>query len=662
MHNYVGFISYAHADNIIAKRLQNHLETFKLPKNLKTLATRQSLSPLFRDATELSAHHNLNEKIHEAIKNSQYLIVLCSPAAKASFWVNEEIRLFQKHHGDAAILCVLAEGTPDTAFPPALIEKGQEPLAATLEGGRDGFRLGTTQLAAAMFGLGLDQLIRRDAQRRRRQTQVIVSLALFFSSFMGLTAYGAIKARNAAVTNRTEAESLVQYMIGDLKNKLVPLGRLDVLDGMGEKIKLYYGNSDIDKMPNARLFRYARALHLLTQVEIDAGKYDKAEIYAREAAAITERALERDRNYTTAIYNHSQSQYWLGAVKFKKGNFENAFPFWDEYKSLSHKLYETRPDNFNWVIERANGENNIALLHHRLRNFEKSENFYETSIKFFDEALTLNPENLSASFGLANVYSGIARVALIRDTPEMVKHYRTKQIKIYQKLRNKHPQNKHIQYRIALSKVNYLNDVITNEIDLITSPDSLQALASLRQLIEHEPDNTDWLKTFANHNYNILSIRQNRGLSPPKIEEWDQLISYIEVNPNSVNLIPVLQGSQIRRHIATGNLKLAQNELSLIKPIQTLKDEDHLQSLSRLNIFMNLNYQLGDINRAEKFASITLKSPVYTYEQNLPATLKKKIDALTVLNKCLETDVLLKKLKVRNYNINMELSTCKRRE
>ena len=100
-YRYQAFISYAHKDEAVAARLHRALETYKIPKNIEL--TQKALSPIFRDTAELTAHHSLSEKIREAVQSSRFLIVLCSPAAKASHWVNEEIRLFRSLHGEGSI-------------------------------------------------------------------------------------------------------------------------------------------------------------------------------------------------------------------------------------------------------------------------------------------------------------------------------------------------------------------------------------------------------------------------------------------------------------------------------------------------------------------------------------------------------------------------------
>ena len=133
-----------------------------------------------------------------------------------------------------------AEGAPEISFPPALTEGGREPLAANIGGSKDNFRLGTTQLAASMLGVGLDQLIQRDAKRRRNRFRVLTAASIAFAAIMGGMAWTAIDARDAAEISRTEAEKMVEFMLTDLKSDLEPVGKLNILDDVGKRVTQYY--------------------------------------------------------------------------------------------------------------------------------------------------------------------------------------------------------------------------------------------------------------------------------------------------------------------------------------------------------------------------------------------------------------------------------------
>ena len=95
--HYRAFISYSHSDEHWARWLQRALEKYRLPKTFRPshpeLPTR--LYPIFRDRDELASAHDLSESIRQAMDDSDALIVICSPAARASHWVNQEILRFR---------------------------------------------------------------------------------------------------------------------------------------------------------------------------------------------------------------------------------------------------------------------------------------------------------------------------------------------------------------------------------------------------------------------------------------------------------------------------------------------------------------------------------------------------------------------------------------
>lgn len=157
----------------MAARLHHILERYPVP-NFSSGRHSGKISPIFRDVTELTAHHSLTDKIKDAVSQSEYLIVLCSPASKTSHWVRQKIELFREIHGESSILCALIEGTPQTSFPPALLETGKKPLAANLSA--KNFRLGVSQLAASILGVGLDELVQRDLKKLRRRVTSVTEL------------------------------------------------------------------------------------------------------------------------------------------------------------------------------------------------------------------------------------------------------------------------------------------------------------------------------------------------------------------------------------------------------------------------------------------------------------------------------------------------------
>jgi hypothetical protein len=97
MSRYRAFISYRQVDSDrkIAVWLHRSLEAYRTPRGLVKTGTRPRAGTIFRDEEELYASSNLPETIRSALRESDYLVVVCSPRSAASKWVNAEIKYFR---------------------------------------------------------------------------------------------------------------------------------------------------------------------------------------------------------------------------------------------------------------------------------------------------------------------------------------------------------------------------------------------------------------------------------------------------------------------------------------------------------------------------------------------------------------------------------------
>ena len=106
-YKYDAFISYRHTelDQFIAEKIQKYLEEFKLPKNIKDKKglKKTKIERVFRDKEELTITNNLEDPIIQALKGSEYLIVICSPRTKESIWCRKEIEPQAPHKPSAPL-------------------------------------------------------------------------------------------------------------------------------------------------------------------------------------------------------------------------------------------------------------------------------------------------------------------------------------------------------------------------------------------------------------------------------------------------------------------------------------------------------------------------------------------------------------------------------
>jgi tetratricopeptide (TPR) repeat protein len=102
---YDAFISYSHAkDKPIASALQSVVQRLGKPWY------RRRASRVFRDDTSLSATPHLWPSIETALSQSRYLILIASPEAAASRWVDKECAYWLEHKSPDTLLIAVTEG------------------------------------------------------------------------------------------------------------------------------------------------------------------------------------------------------------------------------------------------------------------------------------------------------------------------------------------------------------------------------------------------------------------------------------------------------------------------------------------------------------------------------------------------------------------------
>ncbi len=177
------FISYSRKDTLFATALHKALQKYTPPRGLN--APRRRLN-VFRDTEDLTGTEYY-ASIDRHLRGSRRLLVICSPHAHRSKFVDDEIRRFAESHTGADIVPVLIAGVPnheatpateaEMAFPPALYEMLKLPLASDYRGfdpaadriGSSHWRGAWFKLLADIYGCSRAEIEERERRRRFRQ-------------------------------------------------------------------------------------------------------------------------------------------------------------------------------------------------------------------------------------------------------------------------------------------------------------------------------------------------------------------------------------------------------------------------------------------------------------------------------------------------------------
>ena len=521
-HLYFAFLSYSHVDAGWGEWLHDALETFRVPRSLAGRLTPQGivpnrLTPIFRDRKELAASNDLGTEIREALAASRFLIVLCSPSAANSRWTNAEIDSFKRLRPDGSVLAVIVDGEPfasesgsrqaDECLPPAMrirydhrgrpTTKRAEPLCADLRENRDGKRVGFLKLVAGMLGVGLDDLVQREVVRRQRRFATLAAASLAGMAVASGLAVNAIESRDAARDQRRKAETLVSFMLGDLRQKLEPIGKLDALDGVGSRALEYYQGQDKSDLSDDALAQRSKALTLMGEVANLRGDLDGALGRYREAMAGTAEMLRRSPNDPQRLFEHAQNVFWVGEVARQRGQTDQAEAAMREYKRLADRMVELDPGNPKWRMETKYADSNLGIILYDQRRYADADRQLQHALTTVESLAASDPDNQEYQKSLLESLAWVADAQSGEGLIDESIAKRERQVGLIEGLRQRYPSD--VEYRQkAIPAHRALGRLLVSRGETDAGLQHLRsAVATGQQLIPTEPDNMLWLQLTA---------------------------------------------------------------------------------------------------------------------------------------------------------------------
>lgn len=519
--HYYAFLSYSHQDSATADWLHRELERFRVPHGLVGRLTAHGVAPkrlipVFRDRQELAAGHDLGTEIRAALATSQFLLVLCSPAAARSHWTNAEIDAFKRSRPDGCVFAAIIDGEPfasdmpgrevEECFPPALrhqydrrgrpTARRAEPLAADFRASGDGKRLAFLKLVAGMLGVGLDELVQRETTRRHRQLAWLAAASLAGMAVTSTLAIAAVQARDAARDQRREAEGLISFMLGDLKDKLEPIGRLDALDGVGGRVLAYYQKQDASALPDSSLIQRASALSLMANVANSRGDLDGAMRLYREAMAGTAEAIRRKPNDPQRIFDHAQNVFYVGDIALRRGDDRAAEAALREYKTLSDREVALDPANDKWRMEAQSADANLGVMLYNQRRYAEAARQFEPALKAIDAMAASDPRNVDYQKSLAESLAWVADSHLAEGRLDLAVADRERDVRLVESLLARTRDSDFSWKLVAAHRVLASLYGYQGRIDAAIAQVRIAAAHS-DQLLAVEPSNSKWVERAA---------------------------------------------------------------------------------------------------------------------------------------------------------------------
>jgi tetratricopeptide (TPR) repeat protein len=524
---YKAFISYSHVDSKWAIWLQRSLETYRPPKHVLGQGTdsgsvARPLVPIFRDRSELATAADLGSVINKVLEQSAYQLVICSPEAARSRWVNEEILVFKRLGREDRIFCLIVAGEPNAderpelgleeCLPKALryrigadgelSDSRAEPIAADVRDGGDGKADAKLKIIAGMLGVGFDALKQRDMHRSHRRMAAITSAAtLGVVITSGLAAYAfwargeAEQQREVAGFHQMQAENLVGFMVGDMRDRLEPIGRLDILDAIGDEMMAYFSIEPSSAADENKALRQALALRQIGEIRVQQGRIADGLDAFEQAMSLLDGSLLRNVDHEELLFEISQLHFWIADALMRQSDFDSAEQRIQSYLELSEHLYDLHPENPDYKMEVAWAYNNLGTLAHRSGDTERAEPMFDRTLELQQSLVTDYPENLGYQAELANTISWLGSIESARGSLRSSLELYRQELELRQAVSSQSDDPR--QSLLLASAYRWIGWTLSamGQADAALAP-HLEAQSLFQELVRHDPDNFAWAQEY----------------------------------------------------------------------------------------------------------------------------------------------------------------------
>ena len=511
---YKAFISYSHADRQWAKWLHRALESYRVPKHLVGTETNAGpiparLTPIFRDRDELASSSDLTGQIQEALQDSENLIVICSPSAAKSLYVDQEIDVFQRLGRPNRVFSMIVDGDPGSrtsqanCFPASLrvrydangkpIPGEIEPIAADIRKQADGKSLAWLKIVSGLLGVGLDDIRQRELQRKQHRMAAITIASLAAFAVTAVLAITAVVARNDADHRRAQAEDLLSFMVVDLRDSLTPIGRLDLLEKVGEKAMAYFATLKATDLTDGELLRHAQVMTQVGEIRMSQRQYDNALASFTEAY---DRSAELAKNNPTDgehLFGRGQAEFWVGYVHWRRGDFDNAREWLTRYRDSSQLLSGIDRSRSDWAREVAYGDHNLAVLALELGDLNAAEAGFNRELKVL---LVMQERDASSSLkrDVADAVSWLGNIAYQKGKLAEARLHYERAEEYLEPLLLEEPDNAPRQKAWAYA-IQWIAEIaaITGDLEQANALID-KAISVFEKLMLHDEENKEWMR------------------------------------------------------------------------------------------------------------------------------------------------------------------------
>ena len=220
----------------------------------------------------------------------------------------------------------------------------------------------------------------------------------------------ALAARENADRRRQQAETLIGFMLGNLRIKLQQTGRLELLEDVGREAMAYFNAVPASDMSGEELFRRSQASYQIGQIRQAEGKLAEATVAYRESLAIAEQVAARDPASGEWQLGLGTAHFYLGEALRAQGDQTNAMREYAAYRDVAQGLADREPANERWALELSYGHGAVAAIQEAQGDLEGARTALELALRVKEDLASRAPKDVERQQAVANGHNRLGQV------------------------------------------------------------------------------------------------------------------------------------------------------------------------------------------------------------------------------------------------------------
>lgn len=397
-----------------------------------------------------------------------------------------------------------------------------------------------------------------------RRHRVAVGLGSTFGVLVVGFTISLAQARDVADLRRVQAEGVLDFMLSDLRDQLEPVGRLDILNDVGERTVDYFASIPESEFSEEELVNRSRAFYQTGDVRIQEGNLELAGQAFNESLRLARELSGRDPNNLDWLFNLGQSHFGVGDVFLARGELDAAQEQFEAYRDVSERLVSEHPENLDYQLELGYSYGNIGVVFEARGDFEGAAEQLDRSLEVNQTLVDRDPEDPARQLDLALGHSwvGVARGQL-GQLQQALAHL-SSGVSIIDSLTQREPSNmvwrsELVRSRAALGLA--FAALGQSNRAMIQSRD---ALLLARTLVVHDPENALWRREAAVGEARVAGLLLETGVfgeATDLLTSAQQALARLAAeNPTEMGLSQDLAGARAflaQAHLESGDLRRA---------------------------------------------------------------------------------------------------------